>query len=110
MRRPDITPAEHDQMVARYSKGESVKQLAKAFGCSRMTVRYHVSPKTRERQAAYRSVLKNPNDFLHTISGRVAKEDERARFAELPRYDNRSLTGRMFGDPLPERSALAGRA
>jgi hypothetical protein len=32
-----------------------------------------------------------------------------ARLSEIP-DDTRDLTGRMFGDPLPSRSALAQRA
>lgn len=36
----------------------------------------------------------------------TAKADALARFAEIPQFDRRSLTGQILGDPLPERSAL----
>lgn len=36
---------------------------------------------------------------------RIPEEDIEARFAEIP-SDTRSLTARLFGDPMYERSAL----
>lgn len=40
---------------------------------------------------------------------KATKLEAAARLAEIPRFDTRSLTGRIAGDPLPERSALAKR-
>lgn len=36
-------------------------------------------------------------------------ETLRQRYAEIPQYDTRSLTGMICGDPLPGRSALDQR-
>jgi hypothetical protein len=44
---------------------------------------------------------------LQYLNGRIPSGDIEARLAEIPRFDLRDFTGRMFGDPLPERSALA---
>lgn len=42
---------------------------------------------------------------LRYMNGRALSGDIEARLAEIPRFDHRDLTGRMFGDPLIERSA-----
>lgn len=42
---------------------------------------------------------------LRYFGERVQREDIEARMAEIP-YDTRDLTARIFGDPLPGRSAL----
>jgi len=39
-------------------------------------------------------------------SNYMDREDDKAIFAKLPRYDTRSLTGALMGDPLETRSAL----
>lgn len=48
-----------------------------------------------------------PEPVLHPRSS-VTKIDWAARLAEIPR-DTRSLTARIFGDPLPGRSAFDRR-
>jgi len=51
-----------------------------------------------------------PQKYMPPKKGqRVTLAEARAAFARLPRYDLRSLTGMICGDPLPERSALAQR-
>ena len=44
----------------------------------------------------------------HTSEARPVMQFLRERFASVP--DTRDLTGRLLGDPLPHRSALAQRA
>ena len=61
----------------------------------------YVKPKPKPRP---KPVVSMPRAEHRTNSER---EDAKARMAEIPRYDRRSLTGMIFGDPLPERSALA---
>lgn len=41
--------------------------------------------------------------------GRLRVDEIEARLSEIP-DDTRDLTGRVFGDPLPQRSALFQRA
>lgn len=48
-----------------------------------------------------------PATIVNRAAYKPSKEDIAARLSEIPRYDRRSLTGMIFGDPLPERSALA---
>ena len=50
------------------------------------------------RAQSYREYVKT--------SGRVDPGDVAARLAEIPQEDTRSLTGVLFGDPLPGRRAL----
>lgn len=58
--------------------------------------------------ATYRSILKS-GGFSATVmamgSDRVPRDDIAARLAEIPE-DTRTITGRLFGDPLPGRRAL----
>lgn len=59
-----------------------------------------------ERERARRRGRKRPPPAGVYVQSRVKLEaDAAARLAEIP-DDTRSITGRMFGDPLPQRSAL----
>ncbi len=61
------------------------------------------------REYRRRERIKNGTAVNHyvTKSGPRSKDIE-ARLAEIP-LDTRDLTARLFGDPLPERSALKSR-
>lgn len=60
----------------------------------------------RRRNADNRAMTAAKKAAGLTYASRIDAADVAARLAEIP-PDTRSLTGRMFGDPLPGRSALA---
>lgn len=99
-----------------HSNGWSYTRIGEKLGVHRQTVKRALDPE----YAAYRSrqVLEawRKREGYHEIRQRVHKReaaasinlhlDVAARLAEIP-PDTRDLTGRLFGDPLPGRSALA---
>ena len=60
-----------------------------------------------DREKKYRE-CNNGNRVDHWVmgGGRPESSDVAARLAEIPQEDTRSLTGVLFGDPLPGRRAL----
>jgi transposase-like protein len=113
-----ITPEKKAAIYTAFMGGKSIVALAKQYGCVDETIRRIVDPEwaalrqsrindaRRQRQG---QTVRHYTPTHHVVRS-VSPEDEQARFAELPRVDRRSLTGQLFGDPLPERSALSRRA
>jgi hypothetical protein len=95
-----------------YADGWSYPRLGERFGCDYKTVklaldadyakerRMQVNSAARLRRSPYKRPAGREN-----ASGASVKEDAAARLAEIPK-DDRSLTARLMGDPLPTRSAL----
>lgn len=59
----------------------------------------------RKRQIEREAAAAKKAAGLRYFGERAKIEDIEARLAEIP-YDTRDLTARIFGDPLPGRSAL----
>lgn len=75
------------------------KMLAEKFNCHHMTIRRALDP-------ALYPMPGRPKTLKRENATPVAvREDFAARLAEIPR-DTRTLTGKVCGDPLFERSAL----
>lgn len=114
-----VTKADVEMMLRMKARGRTMTEIAEHMGFSRSTVRYHIDEKHRERaherhrrtKADLREAMANRAaiGFTHGYNSKKVDEDWRKRLAEVPKQDNRDLTGRTFGDPLPERSALAQR-
>lgn len=91
--------------------------VAKQCGCkSGDGIRRALDPTWREACAAKKREAKGDpgvvaarhNMHAEARSGKVDHDTFAARLAEIP-PDTRNLTGVVFGDPLPGRSALARR-
>lgn len=86
--------------------------LGARFKCSPETVHRAVDPSfaDRMRDKAVRHRMRDKNgterNGLPRADYASTRADAAARMAEIP-ADTRTLTARMFGDPLPGRSALA---
>lgn len=94
------------------AKGISHAGIARIYGLTLTTVRRRLDPvyaaHIRERTNFARAI-KRGNDVAATFRYQhPSDEDYAARLAEIP-PDTRSLTARVFGDPLPARSALHRR-
>ena len=89
----------HDLARRLRSEGKTTAAIAKEIGVSETTVR--------------RIVTDHP-DSRRVANGKNAeRRDDRAEAAKLMRKipnDTRSLTARLFGDPLPGRSAADTQA
>lgn len=95
--------------------GATWKAVGRELGCAADTVRRWLDPQWAEmrrkqvNEARLRKRLGNPVQREKPQSLRVAvKADAERAFAQVP-PDTRDLTARIFGDPLPGRSALDQR-
>lgn len=102
------------------ASGMSLKAVGEHFGVSGDTVKcktdteYHLrrvrrNNKNRAEKRPHEVPARTAGRFYVQSSARSAPDADciAARLAEIPRFDTRDFTARMFGDPLPERSALA---
>ncbi len=81
----------------------SLSEIAEAMGASASTIcRWLAEHDNRPSRA--RIIKVHPVVFVQP-----SVEDIAARIAEMPKHDNRSLVGRIVGDPHVERSALYKR-
>jgi len=100
MSRRRFSQEERDLIVARRKAGSTFASIARHLRSSDQSVWYsyqrHVTGHAKPR-------------IWGGNSNYMDREDDAVVFAKLPRYDTRSLTGAFFGDPLPDRSALAQR-
>jgi hypothetical protein len=88
------------------TKGKSMREIGAMYGCSSTLVLYTIRPdirKNRQKQANDRK-----NRELSGLKPRTwSKPDPKVVVLGEPEPpDTRDLTGRMFGDPIFERSAL----
>lgn len=109
-READAAAAEPwDENVARQMReeGKSFKAIGKRFGVEEHTVHARLDPEyaKRRRQRNGRTT-KAVREHV-----RPAIDDAEAfrQLAAMPKYETRSLTGIIMGDPPPHRSALAMR-
>lgn len=94
-------------------QGLGVQKIAEVMGVSRETARHLLDEdgyqKKLERNRLYerekRVRMKEQSLLIPKVNSRVPSETIEARLAEIP-DDTRSKTARVFGDPLPGRSAL----
>ncbi len=98
--------------------GATWNQIAREVGCDPQTVKYALDPdyanSRREQVNANRRRARGEDQKVQPETQRrpdvrVPVEDWNQRIAEIP-DDRRDLTGKMLGDPLFERSALAMRS
>jgi hypothetical protein len=88
--------AEISQLAA---QGWTLNRLAERFNCHHMTIRRALNP-------ALYPMPGRPKTLKRENATPVAlRQDFAARLTEIP-PDTRSLTGKIFGDPLPGRSAF----
>lgn len=85
-------------MTRLVATGSSVSYVAKLLGVSWITVKYHTSKAFRED---HKSKMKNV---------RYSDKQPNKPVYVAPAPDREDLTGRVFGDPPPGRSALDQRA
>lgn len=107
-----MTPEQTQRARAMLNAGRSTREVADFFGCHAQTIRRYLDPKYRETRIAQirrnrEGVEKIAAKAVHggPLSAASLRADAERRMAEIP-ADTRSLTGRMLGDPLFERSAL----
>lgn len=92
--------------------GATLRTVGERFGVTGDTVKCKVDPVYLERRREQNNLNRFGKYEKSTATEgryyvqRVDHDCLDARFAEIPRYDRRDLTGRLFGDPLIERSAL----
>lgn len=111
-----VTPEMATKMKRMKKRGRTIQEIADKFGMDRSTISMHVNDGILERRREYqkqrREELKAAQEGRSAVGYVTSKkidEDWQRLRAEIPKRDNRDLTGRVFGDPLPERSALAQR-
>jgi hypothetical protein len=130
------TEEEIDRVASMMKEGMSTTQIGAALGYSRNAITGIVGRTHRLKRIGFarrgptprnvapinltRSQIRQREDEramseakqaagIRYLGPRTSIEDIEARLAEIP-ADTRSLTARLFGDPLPERSALFQRA
>ena len=122
-----IAPAERNRLIGlaleMRALGMQVQEIADELGVDRRSVTYWVNPESREktkerarvktrtaRNEARRREREHMGNFnvghVVTTKGGPSEADYQARLQEMPQQDTRSVTGRTFGDPVFERSAL----
>ncbi len=113
--RADLINQARDLIAA----GHTWHQAADALGLSYDTMRRRLDPvydkacaerlryKNRKRDAAEYAARKE-QPVPPKLPDPISEPERHARIAKIP-PDTRTLTQRMFGDPLPARSALAQR-
>lgn len=105
------TPERRREAVAMRKAGARLADIATALGASDTTVFYWLNPGKEKSRRERKNAIRRQ----HTEE-RNAKANP--RFVQSPRFrpdvtklppvpaDTRDLTARLFGDPLPGRSAL----
>lgn len=108
-----MKPWDETEARALLAQGVSYSRLASLYGSTTTTVRCWLDPiyaaERRQRTNAARHLRRMDSGrivpLVRLVEPRAPSADAAARLAEIPR-DTRSLTGRIFGDPLPGRSAF----
>lgn len=120
-----LTPEQREdikrEIIWRRAKGQSGKRIAREMRIHERSVRclvdeeYRLAAQARNREAKRTSYKRNGHvrkgELSHQfipLEPRVDPEVVAARYAEIPR-DTRTPAQRLMGDPIPARSALAGR-
>lgn len=106
MSRPRRTSADIDAAKLMRAQGKSWTEIGKALGFDRDSVHGWLDRRFAERryEQCKRRLLRYENEDRRQPRARPI--DVAARLAEIPK-DDRDLTQRLMGDPLPARSALA---
>jgi hypothetical protein len=108
-----IRPWDATEARAMLARGTSSTQIASYFGSTTTTIRCWLDPEyaahCRQRINDRRREKAGIRPPRHTVAwARPPEADTMARLAEIP-PDDRGLTARLMGDPLPGRSALHKR-
>lgn len=112
----DWTPERRERAKAMRQNGASWEDLGRSFGVDAGTVRRRLDPEWAARRLALDTKSRRERGDLKTAAAyRLGLSDLRSTAEmgmrlkrEIP-PDTRDLTGRMLGDPLPARSALAAK-
>lgn len=103
--------------------GKTIMAIARELDVAADTVRRAIIPGFAQRRAAMNATARyrrerddmfreaadarNAAGLRYSVQRkRVCTDELEQRFSEVPKHDTRNLTGRLFGDPLPGRSAL----
>ena len=112
---PHLTLEQIEEARELHARGWTFRRIGERLGCAFHTVKrvldpdYAVKRRIAVREARQIREPSLPRKTAQESATAVSvKEDAAARLAEIPK-DHRSLTGRLFGDPLPGRSALDRR-
>lgn len=108
-----MTPEQRDRIAAEgrrlRQEGLSWRAIGRIFGVGDQTVRYWADPdraqEVRAASASNRAAGRKQGGRPSREDSAAGRADVMARLAEIP-PDTRSITARLFGDPLPGRSAL----
>jgi hypothetical protein len=104
-----MEPWDKEKAQAMRDQGMAFARIGEYFGITDMTVMCRLDEKYAEYRRRRINKLRGrdgpPLRLTLAPERRPPKEDVAARLAEIP-PDTRSLTQRLFGDPLPQRSAL----
>lgn len=119
-----LAPAERNRPIGKALEMRAAKyqviEIAEALNIDRRTVCYWTNPQSREKskararassrearnEAKRRERERNGNNNVgHTVIKGPSEADYQARRGEVPQ-DTRSITERVFGDPIFQRSAL----
>ena len=107
-----MTPDLVEEARALQADGWSLGQIAKHFGVKSDTIRYRLDEHYRDdqrekqnrRRRAERALVKTM--LRHIIDPYGPTKEEIRALQRLIPVDTRSLTGKLLGDPVFERSAL----
>lgn len=109
-----LSNAQIDEARLLHRQGWNFVALSEKFGCDPKTVqravdveyKHHRCMQVRDARLARQATkARNAKAGRENAMGMDAKDDAAARLAEIPE-DTRTLTQRLCGDPLFERSAL----
>jgi DNA-binding CsgD family transcriptional regulator len=101
-----ITDDQINRMRQLRAEKLSYERIAEMLGVGSETVRRHISPKFRETPHRPRSAPSRIYVVREELG--LTQAEYRAARRRIPE-DTRDLTGQLFGDPLPGRSALDQR-
>jgi len=97
------TDAERKRLLTLSADDRSWRNIARAFpGRSASACKQMCNVLLREAQGIFRVHAVTPQK----ANGRISRQGSRSEAPTLPADDTRSITGVVFGDPLPGRSAL----
>jgi hypothetical protein len=123
MGRPRRCNASLEELMALRERGYNNAVIGQMFGVSDRTISMMLNPESYERQRAYQAKVRAQKPKrepkiqtgrgpLEVYSNRPIEEymlpRQRVKVeGRMPPADTRSLTGKLLGDPVYERSALA---
>lgn len=98
-------PIDLVKLQAMRDRGMSIREIAEEMKVSKNAILYALDPEKRACQAERDFEKRIKREGRQYVPVEFYKAKEKEVFPPLP-PDTRDLTGRLLGDPLPERSAL----